>query len=142
MGSSARPRAKANLGRQVGALRSKYPNGRTNFARGVVTWVGPLQPTRISRVYTVKVEFQNGWNRPKITVLRPILKEPDDGPLPHVFPGDRLCLHFPREWHADQMIAATIMPWISEWLVHYEIWKATGGEWHGGGHEPMRKPEE
>jgi hypothetical protein len=89
----------------------------------------------------VKVEFQNGWTRPKIAVLEPRLRDPDGPPLPHVFEGDRLCLHFPKEWRADQMIATTIMPWTSEWLLHYEIWKATG-EWHGGGHEPRVKPED
>jgi len=32
-------------------------------------------------------------------------------------------------------IASTILPWASEWLFHYEIWRATG-EWTGGGREP------
>ena len=33
------------------------------------------------------------------------------------------------------LIADTIVPWTCEWLIHYEIWLATG-EWHGGGEEP------
>jgi hypothetical protein len=107
----------------------------------VVTWVGPLQPTPISRVYKVKVEYQAGWTRPKVTVLEPPLREPDGPALPHVFPGEKLCLHFPGEWRPNQLIASTIMPWISEWLLHYEIWKATG-EWRGGGHEPRTKSED
>jgi hypothetical protein len=89
----------------------------------------------------VKVEYQNGWGRPKITVLEPSLRQPDEPPLPHVFKGDRLCVHFPGEWRANQLIATTILPWTSEWLLHYEIWKATG-EWHGGGHEPTSKSED
>ena len=32
----------------------------------------------------------------------------------------------------DMTIAKTILPWTSEWLVHYQLWLATG-EWHGGG---------
>ena len=32
-------------------------------------------------------------------------------------------------------IADTIVPWACEWLLHYEIWLATG-EWHGGGEHP------
>jgi hypothetical protein len=74
-------------------------------------------------------------------VLEPRLRETDGPRLPHVFPGDRLCLHFSGEWRADQSIATTIMPWISEWLFHYEIWKVTG-KWHGGGHDPGRKPDD
>jgi hypothetical protein len=29
-------------------------------------------------------------------------------------------------------IIDTIIPWTSEWLLHYECWLATG-KWHGGG---------
>ena len=37
-----------------------------------------------------------------------------------------------KEIDASQFIADTIIPWTSEWLLHYEIWVATG-IWHGGG---------
>ena len=33
------------------------------------------------------------------------------------------------------LIAETIVPWASEWLFYYEIWKGTG-EWYGGGDWP------
>ena len=36
------------------------------------------------------------------------------------------------EWAERMLIAEIIVPWISEWLLHYEIWLVTG-EWHGGG---------
>lgn len=36
------------------------------------------------------------------------------------------------------LIADTIVPWASEWLLHYEYWLSTG-TWHGGGHEPVSK---
>lgn len=50
-----------------------------------------------------------------------------------------LCLHVPGEWRPDMLLAATIVPWTLEWLVHYEAWLATG-EWRGGGvdHGPAR----
>jgi hypothetical protein len=35
------------------------------------------------------------------------------------------------------LIATSIVPWASEWLLHYEIWRATG-TWTGGGHEPKQ----
>ena len=37
-----------------------------------------------------------------------------------------------KEWDKTKFIAETIIPWTSEWLLHYEIWVATG-TWHGGG---------
>jgi len=46
-----------------------------------------------------------------------------------------LCLCYPMEWDAGQLIARTIIPWASEWLLHFEIFVASG-RWHGGGHEP------
>lgn len=71
----------------------------------------------------------------KVYVLDPALTVPEGMRLPHTFPGERLCLHFPGEWNGSMLIADTIVPWASEWLMHYEFWLATG-QWHGGGHEP------
>jgi hypothetical protein len=135
MASTGRVARSRPLGAQLGALRSRYTAGRTSLGRGVVSWVGPIQPTPLSVTYTVKVSFQLGWRRPRVEVLDPPLRTPDSPRLPHVFPGDRLCLNFPEEWNANMLIADTVMPWASEWLLHYEWWKATG-QWHGGGHEP------
>jgi hypothetical protein len=33
------------------------------------------------------------------------------------------------------LIADSTIPWTAEWLIFYEIWKATG-DWHGGGEWP------
>lgn len=70
---------------------------------------------------------------PKVTVLDPALEIPHGEELPHVYPGEELCLCYPWEWDESQLIAHTVVPWASEWLFHYEIWKATG-TWCGGGH--------
>jgi hypothetical protein len=45
-----------------------------------------------------------------------------------------LCIYYKRakEWDETKFIADTIIPWTSEWLLHYEIWVATG-TWQGGG---------
>ena len=37
-----------------------------------------------------------------------------------------------NEWNERKMIAKTIIPWTSEWLMHYEYW-VTAGVWNGGG---------
>jgi hypothetical protein len=61
--------------------------------------------------------------------------------LPHVFPDGTLCLHLDHEWTTNMLASDTIVPWTSEWLINYEIWKATG-EWFGGGQwPPARVPE-
>lgn len=87
----------------------------------------------------MEIRYGGHLRRPEVVVLDPPLDVPEGRSLPHVFPGDRLCLHYPGEWDDSMLVATTIVPWASEWLLHYEIWKSTG-EWHGGGHEPP-KPE-
>lgn len=48
-----------------------------------------------------------------------------------------LGLYYPpaREWRQSMLLAGTILPWTSEWLLHYETWLATG-VWTGGGIHP------
>jgi hypothetical protein len=95
---------------------------------------GRLQPTPVSDSYIVRIEYALG-TRPEVTVVEPALEIPEGCGLPHVFTEERLCLCYPWQWDTSKLIARTIVPWASEWLLHFEVWKATG-EWHGGGHEP------
>jgi hypothetical protein len=34
------------------------------------------------------------------------------------------------------LLGDTILPWTAEWLLHYEIWRATE-KWMGGGIHPQ-----
>jgi hypothetical protein len=43
------------------------------------------------------------------------------------------------------LMVDTTLPWTAEWLINYEIWRATG-LWYGGGQYPLvrapkREPE-
>lgn len=65
----------------------------------------------------------------------------DQAGIPHMYPAaDRWpahpCLYYPDDgdWAADRPLATTIVPWLLEWLLHYEVWLTTG-EWRGGGVE-------
>ena len=103
--------------------------------RGRLSWTGELQPSPLSDTYTVHISYATRERAPTVTVLRPELRAAGVDSLPHVYTQDRLCLYYPWQWTNDKLIGRTIVPWASEWLFHYEIWKATG-TWHGGGHEP------
>jgi hypothetical protein len=70
-----------------------------------------------------------------VKIIDPCLERLEGERLPHVYENDELCLYYPGEWSGKSHIADTIIPWISEWLLHYEIWLATG-EWQGGGEHP------
>lgn len=103
--------------------------------RGRLRWLGELRPTPLSRAYNVRLIYSAGPRAPVVTVLRPQLRTEAVRDLPHVYRGDELCLCYPWEWHEEHLIARTIVPWASEWLLHFEIFSFTGC-WHGGGHEP------
>lgn len=91
-----------------------------------------LQPTAMSRVYWVRIFYTPGL-RPKVFVKYPRIKNVPGEILPHFNPDNTLCLyHSAKEWTPAMYLAETIVPWASEWLFHYEIWKGTG-EWRGGG---------
>jgi hypothetical protein len=116
-------------------LKLLFPNFNVTTARNQLRCIGTLQPSPMSDVYTVQVEYEVP-DRPRVHVLQPELQlAKGKTKLPHVFPGNELCLHLSTDWRSDQKICEFIMPWISVWLYFYEVWLVTG-EWLGGGHEP------
>jgi hypothetical protein len=77
---------------------------------------------------------------PIALVDQPALITRDDQALiPHTYaPTNELplrpCLYYPPDgdWGPDRSLATTIIPWLIQWLLHYEAWLATG-VWSGGG---------
>lgn len=122
---------------QIAYMEKEFPNFTCEWDKNVVTWTGTLQPTSLSKVYTVQIEYSLNMNQPNVTVLSPPLMKRGDESIPHVYPGNKLCLFLPRkkEWTKEKLISQTIIPWTSLWLYYYEMWHATG-EWLGGGEHP------
>lgn len=121
-------------------MRAHHPQFRCEFRKGLITWTGKLQPSALSDTYLVRIRYRRP-ERPKVWVIRPRLTScKANVKIPHTFFDGTLCLHLPGQWIATMLIADTIVPWISLWLLHYEIWHALG-EWHGGGHEPKDSDE-
>lgn len=124
---------------QLEKLRRYFP--ASTFSVGnygnTFIWKALFQPSELSCSYEVKIEYILGTS-PKVYVLSPNPLPLANGAtrLPHVYNHEKqqLCLYYgaEREWTPDKMIADTILPWISEWLLHYEYWVITG-MWHGGG---------
>lgn len=124
---------------QLAALERLPVTTSVMIERGRLSWTGELQPSPLSDTYTVRISYAIGERAPSVTVLRPELHAEGVDSLPHVYTRDHLCLYYPWQWTDDKLITWTIVPWASEWLVHYEIWKATD-TWRGGGHEPAAAP--
>lgn len=123
--------APLSIVQQAMGIRALWPVPAPKLKRGQLVWIGKLQPTPVSPVYTVRLRYNGSY--PRVHVLEP---KPDPGHqrrLPHVYSGNELCLYTPGEWKRSMPLATTVIPWIAEWLLHYELWLATDG-WSGGGH--------
>lgn len=108
-------------------IQTHFPGFSFHIHRGVARWRRLLQPRDVSPQYEIEIEYK--WKKlPRARVIRPKLV-PD---APHRYGDGTLCLYWPQEWHwsADQLIAATMIPWTALWLLYYELWLDTG-KWLG-----------
>lgn len=119
----------------MAALRRHFPEAELRLRRTRLSWTADVQPTPCSRIYRVRVSYELG-KRPRAHVLTPLAKR-KGARCEHMYADDEPCLYRPhaREWTPDMLIATTVVPWLSEWLAHYEVWLAVG-EWQGGGEHP------
>jgi hypothetical protein len=120
-----------SLTRQAFALRRTFPEAMTSIRRSKLMWTGILTPTPLSREYTVRVIYSLGAY-PQVIILDPPPVPDQNGLLPHFYRQGGLCLHAAHEWDGSMLIVETIVPWTTEWLAHYELWK-WHGQWQGDG---------
>jgi hypothetical protein len=74
----------------------------------------------------VRLVYRHG-RRPRVTVSDPPLAlRPGAKALLHVYPGNGLCLYYPGQWNHDMLLAVTVLPWTTEWLIRYELCSLPG----------------
>lgn len=127
-----------NIALQAMKIKSIFPDSKFDFNQNQLIWKYDLSPTPLSRTYSIKMIYTKG-KHPDVFVTDPKLTLfQGEKKLPHVYNTSKqwLCLYVRKasQWNKSMFIADTIIPWISEWLFHYECWLATG-VWHGGGIE-------
>lgn len=127
-----------NMALQAMKIKSIFPDSKLEFDQKQLVWQYEISPTPLSITYSIKMVYTKG-KHPDIFVIDPKLTLfQGEEKLPHVYNSSKqwLCLYVrkARQWNRSMYIADTIIPWISEWLFHYECWLATG-IWHGGGVE-------
>lgn len=126
-----------NMAMQLNGLGSIMNKSIIKFNQNSLQFEYIVTPSPLSAVYKIKVEYTRGLY-PEIYVIEPqkLKLFPGRTTLPHVYSTSqqRLCLFYrkSREWNSSMYLSNSIIPWTSEWLLHYECWLATG-EWHGGG---------
>jgi hypothetical protein len=123
------PARRLTVAHQALGLRSVFPDADLVMGRGRLSWTGRLQPCELSRIYTVKITY-TCERYPVTRILDPELRPTESGFLPHTYNDKSLCLYDAGQWAEHMLIVDTIVPWTAEWLLHYEVWLATG-EWLG-----------
>lgn len=118
-------------------LQSYFPDSSLSIGGNILVWKGYLKPTELSPSYLIKIVYQRE-KHPNVYVLEPrsLLLAEEKTKLEHVYDTSQqhLCIYrkSAKEWKKNKLLARTVVPWTSEWLLHYEYWVATG-VWHGGG---------
>ena len=105
-----------------------------------------IQPSEFSKFYDVLIIYESIQKRPQVYVSIEQLEIENKNEIPHKYgikniKGKEyvnLCLYYRNEWNSTMKITETIIPWISEWLYHFEFWSITG-KWCGGGKHPSGK---
>jgi len=84
---------------------------------------GHLHSTSSGKQYQILVQYSyfNPNRFERIWVIEPKIKF---NIKTHMYVDNSLCLYFPKDL-PDSTITplATILPWVSEWLVKYEFWQ-------------------
>ncbi|TDO05394.1 hypothetical protein [Sunxiuqinia elliptica] len=125
-----------NLAVQKGKLQQLFPASSVSISANVLTWKHTLRPSPLGEEYQVKMIYKLAQS-PNVFVISPQLRKRQKGDdFNHVYDEGKqwLCLYYKkaREWNSGMLLADIVVPWISEWLFHYEIWSVTG-KWNGGG---------
>lgn len=113
------------LALQAIALRQYFPGSTIRLSPRGLTWHGTVVPSPTSRSYQLGLIARAERTRPDVHVIAPQLQPDDSGRLPHVWDDGSLCLCGRGEWQCNDLYVDTVIPWASEWLFFYEIWKAT-----------------
>jgi hypothetical protein len=125
-----------SLREQKAWLLRLHPDFQSS-ASNILVCRGLLRPWELACCYMFRINYRIG-KLPRVFIEEPKLqrRKPDER-IPHTYSDDEVCLFRPfgHEWNPSKPIALTIVPWLMQWLVFYEIWLCTG-QWHGQGEEP------
>ncbi len=79
--------------------------------------------------YKIKVQYVVG-HEPKTTIIKPAIEPSKDI---HMYRDNSLCLSYPPDmkWNIHTPVYMFTVPWISKWIVYYEIYKINGNIWEG-----------
>lgn len=97
---------------------------------GVLVCRGLLESPDFKNNYRIEIRCVYG-NEPNSKILEPLDIKPCIDI--HMHDDRSLCLHFPPDmkWTARTPLYLFTIPWISEWIIYYELYLTNGGKWEG-----------
>lgn len=109
-------------------IEKYFPFLQCQIVDNVLVCIGSVQPENCSK-YKIKIEYVAG-HEPKTTILYPYI-EPCK--KIHMYQDHSLCLRYPPDmrWNERVDVYKYTIPWISEWIIFYEIYLLNGNKWDG-----------
>lgn len=130
-------RGSLGLAQQAFAIKNSFPDSRPLLARGRLIWRWEIRPGEITSSYNLLL-LARDEREARVYVEEPDLRPNENGLLPHVYDNGSLCLNRHGEWQPRMLFVDTFIPWAAQWLIFYELWKATD-IWYGDGPDFLDK---
>lgn len=113
---------------QKALIEIKYNWLKCHTSKDFLYCEGKVRPNHFCKEYEVEIFYRSNIP-PKIYIKNPFIKYNDEI---HMYSDNSLCLYYPPDmpWRKHIMLSDTIVPWISEWIILYELWKISG-KWEG-----------
>lgn len=117
-----------------------FPHFQTQLRGLQLICTGRTNPSDESQQYKIQIAYAYD-GAPQCRILEPQIAV---DPQIHMYKNGTLCLYDWREqsWNPVYHLSETVIPWIAEWLVYYELFQMTG-RWLGkaASHdEPKQEP--
>lgn len=114
------------IGKEKALIENNYDCIKCTIINGILYCYGEYQPTKYSITYSYRIKYKP-YSTPISTVTSPIIEYDDDI---HMYPKDNsLCLYHKTDmiWDSQEHhLYDTIIPWIHEWFVFYELYLFKG----------------
>jgi hypothetical protein len=110
------------------AIESNYDFFNCRITSSGLICEGVFSLPETSNDYEVEIIYSHPIH-PEVFVRKPKIEY---RPEIHMYRNGSLCLYYPKDhsFTTKSMIYETIIPWTSEWLIFYELYKRKG-EWLG-----------
>lgn len=105
-------------------LKKYFPFLKFHIKDRKLLCYGYFQPSEYSPIFHYRVEWEPEFS-PKVFPINPQIDYDDDI---HMYSDGSLCLYYPKDfiYNSKSHIYETIIPWVHEWYIFYELYQIKG----------------